>query len=238
MTAFETAKWLQTADPVQVRVTIPEGWTATKIAGLLADKQVVGAPQFLQLVRSQSLEGQLFPDTYLFPLDSSPADVLRKLQKNYLEKVRDLTAGLTVQQVQRGIVMASIIEREYQVATEAPLIASVFWNRLEHGIPLASCATIEYILTEIQGRAHPKRIFFVHTTIPSPFNTYLNKDLPPQPICNPGLTALRAAFQPAKTDFLYFVVSDPAKGSHRFSKSFADHEKARELYLNTYVSKS
>ncbi|MEI8092905.1 MAG: endolytic transglycosylase MltG [Spirochaetales bacterium] len=238
MSALGLAQWFRTSTPIQVRVTIPEGWTATKIARLLEEKQVVGSAQFLDKVRADSLEGTLFPDTYLFPLGASAEEVVRVLVRNFAEKTSPLTGGLDPQSLHNGIVMASIIEREYRVTDEAPLIGSVFWNRLQRGIPLASCATIEYILTEIQGRPHPKRIFFVYTQIESAFNTYLHKGLPPQPICNPGLTALKAAFQPAKSEYLYFVVADPGKGSHRFSSSYADHERAREQYLNTYISKS
>jgi UPF0755 protein len=123
------------------------------------------------------------------------------------------------------------------VSDEAPIIASVFLNRLAKRIALGSCATIEYILTEIQGRPHPHRIFFVHTQIPSPYNTYLNRGLPPGAISNPGLTALKAAFEPARTDYLYFVVADPAKGSHTFSARWSQHEAAKAAYLSSFVTK-
>jgi len=222
--ARDLAAWFRHAKPLEVRVTIPEGWTATKIARLLEEKQVVSARAFLTVVTHpvligslgqglSSLEGRLFPDTYLFPVDTPAEEVARR------------------------IVLASIVEREYRDPSEASVIASVFANRLEKGIPLASCATIEYILTELLGRPHPKRIFFVHTQIPSPYNTYLNKGLPPGPIANPGLTALKAAFEPAQTNYLYFVVSDPIRGSHTFSSNYSQHEQAREAYLNTFVTK-
>ena len=129
--------------------------------------------------------------------------------------------------------LASVVEREYRVPEEAPLIASVFYNRLEQGIKLQSCATVAYIITEIHGKPHPDRLFFSHLEIPSEFNTYLYEGLPPLPISNPGATALEAAFHPADTDYLFFVVKDPDAGTHNFSRSYNEHLNAKDLYLKT-----
>ncbi|HTH13220.1 MAG TPA: endolytic transglycosylase MltG [Spirochaetia bacterium] len=246
--ARDLAAWFRHAKPLEVRVTIPEGWTATKIARLLEEKQVVSARAFLTVVTHpvligslgqglSSLEGRLFPDTYLFPVDTPAEEVAKTLVQTFTAKTSPWTDQWSSEELARRIVLASIVEREYRDPSEASVIASVFANRLEKGIPLASCATIEYILTELLGRPHPKRIFFVHTQIPSPYNTYLNKGLPPGPIANPGLTALKAAFEPAQTNYLYFVVSDPIRGSHTFSSNYSQHEQAREAYLNTFVTK-
>jgi len=248
MTARDAAVFFRHAQPLQVKVTIPEGWTATKIARLLEEKQIVSASDFMAVVLHPevlgplgqglgSLEGRLFPDTYLFPLATPAVDVARALAQTFKDRTSLWVSRFSAQEWDRRIVLASIVEREYRAPEEAPLIASVFANRLEKGIALGSCATIEYILTEILGRPHPKRIFFVHTEIPSPYNTYLNKGLPPGPIANPGMTALRAAFEPAATDYLYFVVADAAKGTHTFSSNYSQHEKAREAYLASFVTK-
>jgi len=248
MTSWEAANYFRKAQPLQIKVTVPEGWTAGKIARLLEERQVVDSKAFLKLVNNpeplgslargmQTLEGKLFPDTYLFPVESTPESVASIFLRNYRTRKQDLTQGLTEEETYHRLVLASIVEREYRVPDEAPLIASVFQNRLDRGIPLGSCATIEYILTEIQGRSHPKRIFFVHTEIPSPYNTYLNKGLPPAPISNPGMAALNAVFRPHETNYLYFVVADPAKGTHTFSSNYSKHEQAREVYLRTYVTK-
>lgn len=248
MTARQAAEWFRQAQPLEVKVTVPEGWTATKIARLLEEKQVVAAAEFLAVVREPArigtlgnglatLEGRLFPDTYQFPVDAAAADVVRTFYQTFLARTASWSGTFDPGEFSRRVVLASIVEREYRAQAEAPLIASVFLNRLDKGIPLGSCATIEYILTEIQGRPHPKRIFFVHTEIPSPYNTYLNKGLPPQAIANPGLTALRAAFEPARTSYLYFVVADSAQGTHTFSSQYSQHQKAREAYLSTFVTK-
>jgi UPF0755 protein len=248
LTARAAAEWFRHAQPLQVKVTVPEGWTATKIARLLEEKQVVKAADFLAQVQNPAslgplgqgwatLDGQLFPDTYQFPVEASAADVV----KTFVQTFRTRTAGwaktLGGDEFGRRLILASVVEREYRAEAEAPLIASVFLNRLEKGIPLGSCATIEYILTEIEGRPHPKRILFADTEIVSPFNTYKNKGLPPQAIANPGMVALRAAFEPAQSDYLYFVVKDPVAGTHTFSSLYSQHEKAREAYLNSFVTK-
>ena len=248
MTAREAAVFFRHAQPLQIKVTVPEGWTSTKIARLLEEKEIVSAEAFLAVVQHPetlgalgqgltSLEGRLFPDTYQFPPGSPAVDVARAFVQTFRERTSAWSARFAPDEWDRRIILASIVEREYRAPEEAPLIASVFANRLEKGIALGSCATIEYILTEVLGRPHPKRIFFVHTEIPSPFNTYLNKGLPPAPIANPGLTALKAAFEPADTDYLYFVVADATKGTHTFSSNYSQHEKAREAYLSTFVTK-
>jgi UPF0755 protein len=127
--------------------------------------------------------------------------------------------------------MASIVEREYRVAEEAPLIASVFYNRLDRNIGLESCATLEYIITEIQQKAHPEYITLDDERIDSPFNTYKWAGLPPGPISNPGKTALEAAFHPASTGYLYFVLRDAASGRHFFSRDLNEHNQAKYLYV-------
>jgi UPF0755 protein len=127
--------------------------------------------------------------------------------------------------------MASIVEREYRADDEAPLIASVFYNRLKRNIGLESCATLEYIITEIQQKAHPEYITLEDEKIDSPYNTYKWAGLPPGPISNPGRIALEAAFHPARTGYLYFVLRDQQAGRHFFSRDLSEHNQAKYLYL-------
>ena len=129
------------------------------------------------------------------------------------------------------VILSSIVEREYRIKEEAPLIASVFANRLEDGIGLYSCATIEYILTEIQGKDHPDRITYEDLQVESPYNTYKWAGLPPGPISNPSLTALKAVIAPAKSDYYFFVLSDPSTGQHTFSQTFGEHKRAENSVL-------
>lgn len=234
-----------------LRVTFPEGWTSSRMALLVEEEEIASAESFLEAVRSRellekwrvpsdSLEGFLYPDTYLFPRNAGGEAVVTSMVNHFFEELDAIKPGATRQDPSdwyQLLVLASIVEREYRVAEEAPIISSVFRNRLRWNIPLGSCATVEYIITEIQGKPHPRRIFFSDTEILSPYNTYINRGLPPSPISNPGRVALHAAFYPAETDYLFFVVNNPSLGTHTFTKTMGDHLEAREVYLNNFVPK-
>jgi len=135
------------------------------------------------------------------------------------------------------VTLASIIEREYRSADEAPLIASVFTNRIKKGIGLYSCATVEYVITEVLGRPHPDIITYDDLKIQSPYNTYLNAGLPPAPICNPGLVALKAAAEPAQSDFYYFQLMDEAAGRHVFTKTLSEHVEQGAIFKTKKASR-
>ena len=117
-------------------------------------------------------------------------------------------------------------------------MASVFRNRLKVNMALGSCATVEYIISEIQKEPHPEYLTYRDLEIPSPYNTYRNPGLPPGPISNPGRTALDAAFHPADTDYWYFVLRDPGAGTHFFSKHLREHNQAKVVYLKKVSSGS
>ena len=163
--------------------------------------------------------------------------VVRRLADTFFKRVQALETDsqLSADQLHQIVTLASIVEREYRVASEAPLIASVFTNRLRNNIGLYSCATIEYIITEIEGLPHPDRITYADLAIDSPYNTYKWAGLPPGPISNPGMTALNAASHPADTSYYYFVLTDPATGSHTFTSTFDAHIAAENS--TSYVSK-
>ena len=227
------------------RVTIPEGWTSSRIAAYLEETEVTGAAEFSAAARSpevlrdfgiaaDSAEGYLFPDTYYFPRDSRAEAVVRHMVDNFfarLHQVYPAYRAADAAQLHDTVTLASIVEREYRLPAEAPIIASVFYNRLNGKARLESCATIQYIITEVQGKEHPERILHADLEIDSPFNTYRRSGLPPAPIANPGLTALQAAFFPARTDYWYFVVKDPVTGAHQFSTDLSAHSEAKFLYL-------
>jgi UPF0755 protein len=227
------------------KVTIPEGWTVSKIAGHLEAQGVCPAADFIAAARSSplarklgapagSLEGYLFPDTYFVPVPF-PAETLAEIMvKRFFETLGEVAPNwkdMAPAALQEKVIVASIVEREYRIADEAPRIASVFYNRLRRNIGLESCATLEYIITEIQGKAHPEYISIEDKKIDSPYNTYRWAGLPPGPISNPGRVALAAAFRPARTDFLYFVLQDPQAGRHHFSRDLSEHNQAKYLYL-------
>ena len=220
----------------QIRITIPEGFTLTKLAKLLEANNITSYEEFMRESQNQALldayqipsdtvEGYVFPDTYYFSPNMPARLVLEKMIDTFFQKIEPLIAekDYSPKQVYEKLILASIVEKEYQRPEEAALIASVFVNRLKYNIGLYSCATIVYILTEIEGKEHPSYISEKDTKIQSPFNTYMYAGLPPNPIANPGLIALKAAFEPAKTDYYYFRLIDETTGKHSFSKDFDEH---------------
>ena len=227
------------------RVTIPEGVTLKKIAGIMEDSGICPAEALLAAaadpairdryrVPGPTMEGYLFPDTYLFPAGHPASRVVETLADTFflrLGSVDDKVLDLSPEELNRRVIIASIVEREYRVNEEAPLMAGVFYNRLTIGMALQSCATVEYVITEIQGKPHPELLYTRDTEIQDPYNTYIRPGLPPGPISAPGIVALSAAFHPAASDYLYFRLTDAAAGRHYFSKTLDDHIRAGQLYV-------
>lgn len=226
-----------------VRVVVPEGLTIKKIGSLLESKGVCSAGDFVKSCRSEALlgnykveaenfEGFLFPDTYNFAPGMSADDVVKMMVDNFFSKISQIPGlqGKTPSQFYDALTLASIVEREYRVASEAPLIASVFLNRIKDGAGLYSCATIEYIITEIQNRPHPEVITYADLKIDSPYNTYKWAGLTPGPISNPGIIALKAAVSPADTNYRFFVLKGDGSGTHNFTKNQVEHQKAINQY--------
>ena len=231
-----------------VSVTIPEGYTLRRVAALLVEKEILSsAEDFITAANSaeltsslglpgESVEGYLYPDTYRFALDTDARTLITHMVETFFEQLESL--GIDPQEFSGGdfherIILASIIEREYRVPDEAPLIASVFFNRLEMTMPLQSCATVVYVLTEQEEREHPSFLTYADLEVESPFNTYQHYGLPPAPICNPGSTALDAAFFPEESDYLYFLVENPDEGRHRFTRTLSEHNAAKRLYIKS-----
>ncbi len=234
-----------------ISVSIPEGLTTSQIAQLLVDSDVILSkeefiketknPEILEKykIAASSLEGYLFPDTYFFNPSMNPDDVIERLVDNFFARIDSLEIPSDdMKKLHDTVILASIVEREYCREEEAPLIASVFKNRLDHHIGLESCATIVYILTEIEGRPHPERITYEDLKIDSIYNTYKWAGLPAGPISNPGAIALKAAANPPKTNYYYFRVVDEATGTHHFSSSLEEHAKTgRDLAIKAAARK-
>lgn len=233
-----------------ISTSFSEGLTISKIASILESKSICKASDFIEATKDKSLlesysipaetfEGYLFPDTYFLNQDMNAKSVVQVMVDNFFDKISHEAAfnSLSPEELNRVVILASIVEREYRVADEAPLIASVFTNRLKRNIGLYSCATIEYIITEIQGRPHPDVILNDDLKIDSPYNTYLYAGLTPTPISNPGLIALNAAANPSKTKYYYFRLVDASSGSHHFSETFDEHiDTGRTYYTKKSVS--
>ncbi len=239
MNALQIMDLLESGLQDYSKVSFPEGLTIRKVAALLEEKGVCLSQDFIAAacnprllekysIPGESFEGFLFPDTYYFSPDMDAEAVVEIMVESFFKKISEIPyfAGKSPSQFYEDLVLASIVEREYRVADEAPLIASVFRNRIEVGAGLYSCATIEYIITEIQGKPHPDIITYDDLKIDSPYNTYKWAALPPAPISNPGMVALTAVGNTPKTDYFYFTLTDSNAGSHTFSKSFNAHVKA------------
>ena len=222
-----------------IKTVIPEGLTLRKIGALLEKNGVCSSEDFIASCASEelrekynipyeNLEGFLFADTYFFTPSMNAFECASIMIENFFEKINEIPelAEKDPSEIYDTLILASIVEREYRVQSEAPLIASVFKNRLEHNIGLYSCATIEYIITEIQNKPHPDIITYDDLKINSPYNTYKWAGLPPAPISNPGMTALKAVVYAPETDYYYFTLTDEEAGSHTFSKSLGSHIRA------------
>lgn len=217
-------------------ISIPEGLTISKIGKKLEEEGVCSKEEFVKKAHdkellskynifSPSLEGYLFPDTYYFTPDMKAEQVINLMYENFRKNVSKIPElqGLTPEELDYKVKLASIIEREYRVKEEAPLIASVFTNRLKINMGLYSCATVEYIITEIENKPHPEKITYADLDNPSPYNTYKWAGLPPGAISNPGLVSLKAAAKPANTNYYYFVLKSDQSGRHNFSRDFQTH---------------
>ena len=226
-------------------ISIPEGLTISKIAAILESNKICPAYDFIKIAKDrnqaifkeykipgESLEGYLFPDTYYLTSGMNAADVARLMVENFFNRIKEIPelSAKSPSELFQTLILASIVEREYRIPEEAPLIASVFKNRISQNIGLYSCATVEYILTEIEGRPHPDRILLDDLKIDNPYNTYKWAGLTPGPISNPGLIALNAATNTPVTNYYFFQIVDPAAGKHVFSKTFEQHKVNHNLY--------
>jgi UPF0755 protein len=223
-------------------VTIPEGYTVTQIAERLEAKAGISAAEFLEIASTQAasfadarpyladvkngtLEGYLFPKRYRIVRGSTARDVVELMLKQFDTEMAtvDLTfaAGkkLTTHDV---VIIASMIEREAQLAAERPLVSSVIYNRLKKNMKLELCATVEYLLP-----ANRPRLTLDDLKIDSPYNTYKYAGLPIGPIASPGLDALKAAATPADTKYLYYVLTGE-DGSHTFTETYAQFLVAKQ----------
>jgi len=219
------------------KVTVAEGLTMARIAGILQQQAGVDSLGFMATCRdpellkhegipAKDLEGYLYPDTYDFEWGTPPARAAAAMLANFRSNIDTswnselARRKLTLHQ---AVIMASLVEREAQVDSERVLVASVFYNRLRLYRPLESCASIEYVLPRYKNT----RLTYNDLKIDSPYNTYKKLGLPPGPISNPGRASLEAAVFPARTDFLYFV--SRGDGGHIFSRTLQEHIRAKNL---------
>ena len=225
-------------------VVLPEGLTAVEIGNRLAEAQLVDAGEFQAAVRDASLavelgvpaeglEGYLFPETYRLPRGLSGREVARVMVEQFHRAWRQIDEdarrrGLDKHEV---VILASIVEKETGAAQERPLIASVFANRLERGMRLESDPTTIYGIPDFDGNLRRRDL----ENEDNRYNTYRHGGLPPGPIANPGLHALRAVVHPAQSDYLFFVSRND--GTHVFSATYREHVNAVNRYQRRKASR-
>lgn len=256
MTVSDILIALQNSRVSEVQVTIPEGLRLEEIAALVeaADLDFIDEATFLATVRrgsafkdnyfllnslpaDASLEGYLFPDTYRIAATASVTEVVDLMLKRFDEQYGTIEKDVRVPDVtvHEIVTMASIVQREAALASEMPLIAAVFWNRLNPdnfdeggGGKLQADPTVQYALGYSQAEETwwRKDLTLADLQVTSPYNTRQNVGLPPGPITSPGIDALRAAAQPDESaDYLYFVASCAKDGTHNFAATFAEFQE-------------
>jgi len=214
-------------------ITIPEGYTISQIAPLLARTLKVPVESVQAAVRDTSLlarldipnptlEGYLFPDTYAFPLGTTASQAVHEMVYDFERRWKpDWDAKASAMKINRNdlVTMASIVEKEARVPEERPVIAAVYYNRLKKGMLLQADPTVQYALGH-----HVGRVLYKDLAVKSPYNTYVNKGLPPGPVAAPGVASLAAAANPANVPYLFFVASPD--GHHEFRMTLQEHTSA------------
>jgi UPF0755 protein len=231
---------LQTAVPEEIFVTVPEGYTIQKTAAMLDNGGVIKGSDYTALAvqgkftyaflkdvpPGASLEGFLFPDTYLVPRAATAKDLitqqLENFKRQWTETRQSQAARLKLNPLQ-VVTIASLIEREARYQEDRPLVASVIYNRLAAGWPLQIDATVLYAKGVWQST-----VTIDDRKINSPYNTYLHTGLPPGPIANPGIKAIDATLQPADTGY-FFYLSDP-QGHNHYAKTNEEFARLLKQY--------
>lgn len=248
MTMEEILEALQHSRKQEIRVTVREGWRLEQIAEFLAKNHSLSTyDDLLRAMRSVSfnygiladkpsgvhLEGYLYPDTYWMDPRWTAEQVVdllvRTMDSRFTPAMRQQAVARNLN-VHKALIIASLVERETLLASERPIVASVYLNRIAKGMPLEADATVQYALgyDATQQRWWPNIKIEQLRSTESPYNTYLRRDLPPGPVCSPGLASLQAVLQPAKTDYLYYYAK--GDGSHAFAKTFDEHLQNQKKY--------
>jgi len=235
--AFEAWRRLVRGDVIKYEVTVPPGANLYDVAELLKKKKLATTEAFLAAAASaavlrrleipgESAEGYLFPDSYVFVKPITPEEILEFMVRQFRREVppdaekRAKEAGLSLHQI---VTIASIIEKETGIEEEKPIVSAVIRRRLDLGMPLQMDPTVIYGVKRFDGT-----VTGTDLRTAGPYNTYLNRGLPPGPIANPGLAALVAALNPSKAEYLYFVSKND--GSHTFSRTLPEHTRAVEQF--------
>ncbi len=218
-------------------LTIPEGYNLEQIGKVLMEQKLVTREEWTKLVKDplllsqaqttfETLEGYLYPDTYMLDKQITGQKLIGAMIANFKKHVTsDLIAEAKSKELNlhQWVTLASIIEKETGMASERPLIAAVFINRLKQGMLLQTDPTVIYGIANYTGN-----ITRADLEKDTPYNTYTRPGLPPGPICSPGIESLLAVLRPAQADALYFVAK--GDGGHYFSKTLEEHNQAVNFF--------
>ncbi len=247
---IDLQKRLRRGDVYFHTVVVPEGFTMFDIARAVEAAGLGPAEDFVKVAQSDtaliadiapgapSLEGYLFPDTYEFSRMQTMHDLAAAMVRQFRQVAHQIgliqpPPGDPAADLERTVIMASIIEKETSVAEERPLVASVYYNRLAKNIALDADPSIIY--AELLSGAYSGALHHADMRFPSRYNTYKYPGLPPGPIANPGKSALEAAMRPAESDYFYFVAD--AQGHHRFARTIEEHNKNVAAYRHALRGK-
>ncbi len=233
----EVFDMLEAGPQNRVRLTLPEGLTVSQTARRVEEAMGLSAEEFRRTAaeggydcpfippeNAGNLEGFLFPKTYEFQPETRAREVVETLLAQFraetsaLDWERTRVLGITPYQ---AVIVASLIEREVVLDAERPLVAAVVYNRLRKDMLLQIDATVQYALPEWK-----EALTYEDLKVPSPYNTYLNKGLPPAPICSPGLASIKAALEPAEVDYLFYVAT--GDGSHFFTADYNEFLRVKK----------
>ena len=226
-----------------VRFTIPEGFTIAQIANRLDDLGIVSRETFMTAVNDRTypysflehipedlpnrLEGYLFPDPYFVSPTATAEEIIIKMLNRFEQVTSQYTQNLynSYYSLHDVLTIASIIEEEAKLSDERPIVSGVIYNRLEGGMKLQMCSTVQYALG-----ARKATLSLDDLQVDSPFNTYINEGLPVGPICAPGEESIKAAFMPENHNYYYFVLNNAQVGSHTFSRTAEEHNANKARY--------
>jgi UPF0755 protein len=223
-----------------VKLVIVKFRTKEALAGAISRKLEIDSTSFLSFLKSNdSLKSfgldsntamtALFPDSYTYFWNTTPSKVFRKFheasEKIWTDERKQKAAQHNLSPAQ-AYILASIIEEETNDASDKPIMASVYMNRLAKGIRLGADPTVKFAMKNFEL----KRIYEKHTQFESPYNTYLHAGLPPGPICTPSSETLDAVLNAPSTDYLFFVANSDFSGKHIFTSTYPEHLKYARLY--------
>ena len=221
--------------PILTRVTIPEGKNMYEVAKIFEAKGLVDAKEFIQLSKSQkmkavlgvdgpSLEGYLFPETYMFSPETSVKEIIVTMLKQFRKQTKDIDLNHSFLSPHEVVILASIVEKETGAKWERPIIAGVYLNRLVKKMRLQADPTTIYGIWETYNGNLRRR----HLLEKTPYNTYKINGLPLGPIANPSLAAIKAVMNPEKHKYIYFVSKND--GTHKFTSTYKEHLKAVDYW--------